>query len=102
MIRFRSFYVVHYKATLLLDVTLKMFGPWAIDHSQEEKDIYISQGRRVGFGGQANWTLNGALLLRVAAETRANNMSRSAMYIRPASSLFGNQIPKLDPTTEWV
>lgn len=102
MIRFCSFYVVCYKVALLLDVTLKMFGPWAIDHSKEEKDICIPHRRCVWFSGQANWMLNGDFLLRVTAETRANNMSHFAMYIRPPSSLFGNQIPVLDPITEWV
>lgn len=48
MIHSCSFNVIRLKVTLLLDVTLKMFGPWAIDHSQEKKNL-ITHGWCVWF-----------------------------------------------------
>lgn len=53
-----GFNAVLYKVTQPLRVTLKMFGPWAIDHSQEKyfsfmDDVYGCISR------PANWTLHG-------------------------------------------
>lgn len=88
MIHSSGFNVILHKVTRLLDVTLKMFGPWAIDHSQE---IYSFPWWMVCVVILADQQIEhwiAAQLSHFAAGTRANISVSAVIYLRPSSSHF--------------
>lgn len=88
MIHSRGFNVTVYEVAPLLEVNLKMFGPWAIDHSEGKMFFSLTVESIVM---SANWQIEhytAARLSHINAGTRTNSSVNSASYSRRASSHF--------------